>query len=90
MVVKPSLYEALIKAYKYLIDKKFNSRVLILPTIVNMFYAGPREACHHAIVRKNLGFTHFIVGRDHAGAENVYNENLSSIVTKRFEKKLKK
>ena len=54
-----------------------------------MFYAGPREAVHHALLRKQLGFSKFIIGRDHAGVEKYYAKYASQKLCLKYENDLK-
>jgi sulfate adenylyltransferase len=66
--------EVILASYEELIRNYYLKESAVMAILqMEMRYAGPREAIFHAIIRKNFGCTHIIIGRDHAGVGSYYS-----------------
>lgn len=80
--------KTIIKTNKKLV-KIYNNKKIIYGNYFSFpKYGGPNEALLHALVRKNYGCTHFMVGRDHAGISDYYDKYASQLKCKKLENKL--
>lgn len=80
---------AILSGYQTLINDFLpTNRVFLGILSTTMRYAGPREALFHAIIRRNYGCTHFIIGRDHAGVGDYYEKYEAQQLAQNFDGEL--
>lgn len=79
--------EIIIKSYEKMIEEFYPKSKVVMGTFASYSrYCGPREAIFTALVRKNFGCSHFIVGRDHTGVGNFYHPHASHQIFDKFSK----
>ncbi len=77
--------EVILASYEELIRNYYlKERAVMAILQMEMRYAGPREAIFHAVIRKNFGCTHIIIGRDHAGVGNYYHPYAAQDIFEEF------
>jgi len=77
--------DVIVATYQTLVENYYPKRSVVLSALhYEMQYAGPKEAIMHAIMRKNFGCTHIIIGRDHAGVGDYYGPFAAQEIFKEF------
>ena len=77
--------EVILATYKAIMTNYYPKSSVVMSVLhYEMQYAGPKEAIMHAIMRKNFGCTHIIIGRDHAGVGNYYGPYAAQEIFKEF------
>jgi sulfate adenylyltransferase len=80
--------EIRMRCYEALIENYFpKNRVALAVNPAMMRWAGPREAVFHAVIQKNYGCTHFIVGHEYAGIGNYHGPSEAQDIFRQYDSK---